>query len=241
MLEWSYVVITLIIAIATVVYATLTYFLLREQRREKKKPVIEEMLKVVIHPLLKDVQGEIQFLRQEKFGLYHDLKRMVCHELEPRKLGAKGIVYENFAIRYPGIPVLLNHHDVEFYHLKESLENLANKLLSVGFKEKCVELITKYNESAKRAHLSDSDVNYLLMFVIEKTREVEEGHVAREFWDINGAELLSFRERADVKEYIKNLENKRRELLRTCGELEAELKRLINQFRDNYGIEIVGA
>jgi hypothetical protein len=239
-LEWLDAVTPLIIAIATVVYATLTYFLLREQRREKKKPVIEEMLKVVIHPLLKDVQNEIQFLRQNKFKWYHTQKRTVYHELEPRKSGVEGIVYENFAIAYPRIPLLLNHHDVEFHHLKDSLESLANKLLSAGFKEKCMELITEYNKSAKRATLSDSDVNYLLMFVIDNTKEVVDAHVAFEFWNLNGAQLLNFRERADVKEFIKTVESNAGKILHTCEELEAEMKRLINQFRDDYGIEIAG-
>lgn len=237
-LEWLDAVSPLIIAIATVVYATLTYFLLREHRREKKKPMIEEMLKVVIHPLLKDVQSEMQSLREKKFKWNHELKTTVCHELEPRKLGAEGIVYENFARAYQMIPRLLNHHDVEFHYLKESLENLGNKLLSTEFKEKCVKFITEYNQGLKRTVLSSSDFKYILMDVIDGTKETDESDRLHEFWKLYGAQLLSFRER--VKECVETVESNAGKILHTCGELEAELRRLINQFREKYGIEITG-
>lgn len=241
-LEWLEAITPFIIAISTVVYATLTYFLLRETRREKKKPVIEEMLKVVIHPLLNDVQKEIYPLRQKRFEWHHESKgTFLYHELIPRKSGEEGIIYEHFSRTHPRIPLLLNHHDVEFHHLKNSLENLANELLSVGFKEKCMELITEYNQGTKRERYPSVDVVYLLMFVIDNAKEVPKAHIVHEFWDTSGAQLLSFRDKTDMKEHIETVEYKRRELLHTCEELEAELKRLINQFRDKYGIEIVGS
>jgi len=230
---------TVIVAAATVLYATLIHSSLKEQRREKEKPVIEEMLRVVIHPLFRDVQSEIQYLREKGLGWYHNTKTMFCgRTLEPRKSGAEGIIYENFARAYSNIPVLLNHHDVGIMHLERELENFADKLILAGFKEKCMELIAKYNQKDDSNKLSGSDAEYLIGDVIDNRKEFEEKNRFFDFWRIHGPELLKFREGDGVREHIKNVEDMRREHLHTCEELEAELRRLINKFRDDYGIEI---
>jgi len=231
---------TVIVAAATVLYATLIRSSLKEQRREKEKPVREEMLNLIIKPLLFDVQSEIEVLRGKGLGWHHKAKVMSCgHVLEPRKSGAEGIVYENFARAYPNIPVLLNHHDTKILRLKKALKKLADILISVGFEEKCIELIAKYNQKAdSHTKLPDSDICYPLSYVIDNRKELEESNLCFNFWKIHGPELLKFRERDDVREHIKKLEDMRREHLHTCEELEAELIQLMNKFRDEYGIEI---
>lgn len=60
----------IVTSVATVAYATLTYFLLREMRREKKKPIIEEILGVVLHPLRNFLYGEVTNLKRCYTGLY---------------------------------------------------------------------------------------------------------------------------------------------------------------------------
>ena len=109
-LELFNIVLLSILAFATLAYATLTFFVLREQRRGKKKPVIEEMLRIVIHPLLNDVERERQFLSQSKFEWQHSSKRMVCNSLVPTKSGGEKMVLANFFIEYPEIFKLLFKH-----------------------------------------------------------------------------------------------------------------------------------
>ncbi len=237
-LELFNIVLLSILAFATLAYATLTFFVLREQRRGKKKPVIEEMLRIVIHPLLNDVERERQFLSQSKFEWQHSSKRMVCNSLVPTKSGGEKMVLANFFIEYPEIFKLLFKHELKLISLKSSLINLGDELLSVGFKEKCMELITKYNQSAKRAKLSDTDINYLLTLVIDNTKEVPKTHVDHPFWSANGAQLLSFRDRTDVKNCLDIVEYNRKRIYSLCKRLEAELRFLIKQFIDKYGTGI---
>jgi len=231
---------TVIVAAATVVYATFTYLLLKEQRREKKKSVREEMLNLIIKPLLFGVQSEIQYLREKRFGWYHIAKTMLfVKTLELKKSGAEEIVYQNFAKAHPNIHTLLKQHNVEISHLERELENFADKLISAGLKEKCMELIVKYNQKDdSNIKLSDSNAEYFIGDVIDGRKEFEKGHQFSEFWEVCSPELLKFREGNGVREHIKKVEDMRREHLHTCEELEAELIQLMNKFRDDYGIEI---
>ncbi|NAS88156.1 hypothetical protein C4E24_00195 [ANME-1 cluster archaeon AG-394-G21] len=59
---------SVVIATATVIYATLTYLLLREQQREKKKPRIQEISDFVINPLVKRLESQKSYLKKGDFG-----------------------------------------------------------------------------------------------------------------------------------------------------------------------------
>ena len=62
---------SVVIATATVIYATLTYLLLREQQREKKKQRIQEISDFVIYPLVKRLESQKSYLEKGDFG-YED-------------------------------------------------------------------------------------------------------------------------------------------------------------------------
>jgi len=59
---------SVVIATATVIYATLTYLLLREQQREKKKQRIQEISDFVIYPLVKRLESHKSYLKKGDFG-----------------------------------------------------------------------------------------------------------------------------------------------------------------------------
>ena len=120
---------TVVIAFATVIYATLTYFLLREQRREKEKPRILEIGEVVIYPLIGMLEGHKYHLKEGNFiwterGLKH-VNRLTAF------LGMEELIYDDFKKAYPKITAKIKEYDEKVEKLKQAFDNFADKIKSL--------------------------------------------------------------------------------------------------------------
>jgi len=229
-------------SVATVAYATLTYFLLRETRREKKKPIIEEILGVVLYPLkyflgeeLKDFKNGNARLRfiKGKFEMGTKISTILSW-------GATALVCKDFKKIHPDIAELNDKHDDLITELENKANMISKKLYTPNFKNKCRELIDEWdkevdkNRRLSQAYPGDSLSEMFISFVVNNIEELLEGHVFLDFWkekhDIffKEKEKIAEKECEDLKKSLKKLSNFTEYQL-------SEIDKLIEKYQKKYG------
>ncbi len=236
---------TLVIAIATVIYATLTYLLLQEQQREKEKPRIQEISEFVIHPLVKGLESHKSYLEKGDFGweeiggvkyVTHITKLMYTFE------GIDELIYDDFKEVYPKVGDKIEEHDKEVEKLKESLKEFAEKIISLqDFKNKVSESFEGYwkSEKTEKASLfepTDKNFGYISELIVNNKQELNKRDTYHKFWSLYGKEFLSFRERKEIKECKAEVERRRKNLLEREGSIFKDLRDILKRFRKEYGI-----
>lgn len=233
---------SVVIATATVIYATLTYLLLREQRREKEKPRIQEITEVVILPMVERLESQKRRLEKGDFGWTQNGYVGNITKLGSTFSGGteKLIIYDDFKKAYPKVANKIEEHDKEVEKLKGNLKEFADKIKSQpDFKNKLSERFGEYmREKPKNAsyfELKDRNFGYILEFIVNNEQELSRD-VYREFWSLYGKEFLSFRDKEEVKEYKDEVERRRKSLLGVEDSILKDLMGILKRFREEYGI-----
>ncbi|MEA1999361.1 MAG: hypothetical protein U9N61_08590 [Euryarchaeota archaeon] len=94
---------SVVIATATVIYATLTYLLLREQRRKKEKPRIQEITEFVINRLVKRLESQKRYLKKGDFGWEDGGCVNITKLTYTFSWGMKELIYDDFKRAYPKV------------------------------------------------------------------------------------------------------------------------------------------
>lgn len=231
---------TVVIAFATVIYATLTYFLLREQRREKEKPRIQEVGEVVIYPLIGKLEGQKYYLKEGNFGwTEHYLKHVdrLTVFLDMEKL-----IYDDFKKAFPKTAAKIKEYDKKVEKLKEGMDKFADKIKSLPDFENAV--LRKFEEYKSGANLSNAsffepttkNLGYILENIINNRQKLGTSDAYNDFWNQYGEQLLKFREGVKVKNYNAEVEEKRKILLELSDSILGDLRAILNGYRKKYGI-----
>jgi len=234
---------SVVIATATVIYATLTYLLLREQRREKEKSRIQEIAEVVILPMVERLESQKRRLGKGDFGWTQNGYVRNITKLGSTFSGGteKLIIYDDFKKAYPKVANKIEEHDKEVEKLKGNLKEFADKIKSQpDFKNKLSERFGEYrmrekHENASYFELKDRNFGYILEFIVNNEQELSR-EVYREFWSLYGKEFLSFRDKEEVKEYKDEVERRRKSLLDFEDSILKDLMGILKRFREEYGI-----
>ena len=165
---------SVVIATATVIYATLTYLLLREQRREKEKPRIQEITEVVILPMVERLESQKRRLEKGDFGWTQNGYVWNITKLGSTFSGGteKLIIYDDFKKAYPKVANEIEEHDKEVEKLKGNLKEFADKIKSQpDFKNKLSERFGEYRrrEKPKNAsyfELTARNCGYILELIV---------------------------------------------------------------------------
>lgn len=231
---------SVVIATATAIYATLTYLLLREQRREKEKPRIQEITEVVILPLVERSESQKRYLERGDFGWiqsgYVRTITMLTYLGNMQKL-----IYDDFKKAYPKVANKIEEHDTEVGKLKESLKEFADKIKSQpDFKNKVSERFGEYRRREKPENVSFFELTaknfgYILELIVNNEQELSRD-VYQEFWRLYGKEFLSFRDKEEVKKYKAEVESRRKILLEFEDGILKDLMGILKRFREEYGI-----
>jgi hypothetical protein len=236
---------SVVIAIATIIYATLTYLLLREQRREKEKPRIQEITEFVIHPLVKRLESQKSYLEKGDFGWEEigGVKYVInITELMSTFGGIDELIYDDFKKAYPKVADKIEEHDKKVEKLKESLKEFADKIESLPeFKNKVSARLEEYRKREKPENASlfeptAKNFGYISELIVNNKQELSEHEVYQKFWSLYGKEFLSFRERKVVKECKAWVEGRRKNLLEREEGIFKDLMGILKRFREEYGI-----
>ena len=232
-----------VIAIATVIYATLTYLLLREQRREKEKPRIQEITELVIHRLVKRLEIQKSYLEKGDFGWEERGYVTNIAELTSTFLwNIEKLIYDDFKKVYPKVGDKIEEHDKEVEKLKVSLKEFADKIKSLSdFKNKVLEKLEEYTKREKPENASLFEptakiFGHISEHIVNNKQELREHYVYHKFWSLYGKEFLSFRERKEVKECKAEVEGRRKNLLEREDSILKDLMGILNRLRKEYGI-----
>jgi hypothetical protein len=236
---------SVVIATATVIYATLTYLLLREQQREKKKQRIQEISEFVIHPLLKRLESQKSYLEKGDFGYEDKVVRSVT-EFTATFWGIKKLIYDDFKVVDSKVGDKIEEHDKEVEKLKDSLKEFADEIKSLpDFRNTVSERFEEYRKSEKTEKASlfeptDKNFGYISELIVNNKQELNERHAYRKFWSLYGKEFLSFRERKEITECKAEIDGRRKNLLEREGSIEKDLMGILKIFRKEYGITYRG-
>lgn len=232
----------IVTSVATVAYATLTYFLLREMRREKKKPIIEEILGVILYPLKYFLDGEITDFKKGNARLSFIKGKFRMESLVPfPSWGVEPLVYGNFRKSHPDLAKLIDKHDDLVAELETKADAIAKVLYTPKFKKKCRELIEEWDEEVEkhlklsRAYDGDRLSENLLTYIVDNIEDLIEGHVLREFWEKKHDIFFKDKERL-AKKQCNDLKNTLKRLSDFTENLLTKTNKLIEKYQKKYGI-----
>nr|CBH37688.1 hypothetical membrane protein [uncultured archaeon]CBH40005.1 hypothetical membrane protein [uncultured archaeon] len=234
---------SVVIATATVIYATLTYLLLLEQRRKKEKPRIQEISDFVINPLVKRLESQKSYLKKGDFGWekIRDTGYVTnITELTSPFWGIKKLIYADFKTAYSKVAKKIEVHDNMVEKLKESLKEFADEIKSLpDFQNKVSERFEGYNEKPFYASLfepTDKNFGFIPELIVKNQQELNEHYTYHKFWSLYGKEFLRFREGKEVKECKTEVERRRKNLLELEGGILKDLMGILKIYIKEYGI-----
>lgn len=232
----------IVTSVATVAYATLTYFLLREMRREKKKPIIEEILGVILYYLKYFLDGEITDFKKGNARLSFIKGKFRMESLVPfPSWGAGPLVYENFKKSHSDVAELLEKHDDLVAELETKADAIAKVLYTPKFKKKCRELMEEWDETLPlhlklyRVYEGDNLSENLLTYTVDNIEDLGKGHVLREFWEKKHDIFFKDKERL-AKKQCNDLKNTLKRFSDFTENLLIDINKLIEKYQKKYGI-----
>ncbi len=245
MLTIVQIVSTGVIAAATLIYASLTYFLLREQRREKRKPLIQDIVNVVIHPVIKQLEKQKSYLKEGNLEWIHIRTADVATKLIMFSSDKEKLIYDKFKKERPRIATKIENYDNKIEELKEVLNEYWDKVMSLpDYENTLSEKFEEYKERENPSHmpyfeLNDDNLRTIALYIIHNKPEFEESeqHAAYyKFWNLYGKELREFRKRSEVKNYKKDIEKRHKDLLKSADRLSKGLRAIFDKYMDEYGV-----
>ena len=230
---------TVVIAVATLIYASLTYFLLREQRREKEKPRIQEIGDVVIWPLIKKLEGQKSSFSKGDFNWTQDGFYYRNHQLAEFH-GVEKLIYDDFTKAFPDCLTNIEKYNQELNTQKEILDNFANKIRSSqDFVDEVLTALAEYQKKYLEKDIprvSFEHLELILGFIVNDKLTLNQGNRCYGFWNIYGIRLSEFRYREELtydnEEVAKGCKN----LLGLADDILENLKAILNNYREKYGI-----
>lgn len=246
----------LVVMVATVIYASLTFLLLREQRIERNKIRFQEIADVLIFPLIEKLDDDEKYLKKgevvwcqienQTSSLRHPTKLIPISDpsygrSDPSYRRTK-IVYGDFKKQSPKIAEKIEKHDKEVEKLKEIIDKFADNIRSLpDFEKKVSEKFEEYKRVASSSDTSYFEpktryLPYILGLIVSNQRELRELYVYHGFWSQHGKGLLEFRERPELKNYKIDIETRCENLLELTDKLLEDLEAVVNKYIKKYGI-----
>ena len=230
-------------SIATIVYATLTYFSLKEARREKKKPIIEEILSVILYPLLRSLEEEISYFKKGDTMLSFVRGKFTSGKKISNLLswGIDQLVYESFRKSHPNIAEMIGRYDTFVSELKDDANSIAEVLYTAEFRKKCSSMIIKWDEKVEEKdkispHPGKRDpAENLLCYAVNNIHYLPDGNALCKFWEKNREKFI--KEKENIAEtQCKKLEDTLTEIEGITKDLIIKLQKLIERYEKKYGI-----
>ena len=235
-------------AIATIIligitcgYVILTWKLVKDTRRERESPKIEELVNSLITPLKNIARSNLEFLEKREYGYSYGRKEISrIFKLTPFETPSPFIV-RKFEKDYPKLADIIRNCNDLRDELEMAVDDLAQNILEMpGFRKKCFRLIDEYNEKCPtNKKLTQSDLEdypeILLGDIIDKTEHFNQADSFIAFWEMYRDEFIKFLEKKEEiiekLSHVKKLTNQLVGLLRTVvKELEDEEYKLWEEY-----------
>jgi len=235
----------LITSIATVTYATLTFFLLMETRKEKKSSIIEEVLGVVLYPLLGFLKEELSGFKRDNARLQFIKGKIKSNSRIKYKFswGADLQIYENFRKNHPSLAKKIDKHDSCYDKIENEAGLISKVAYTPEFIKKCRDLIYEWDKSQDSIKLSETynDIDRLsedlFAYTINFMDSLPERHMFYDFWKENNHIFNKYLEKIAKKE-TKQLKNSIKEIEDITKKLFVELEKITDIYCKKYGISM---
>jgi len=240
------IVSTVVIAAATLIYASLTYFLLREQQREKRKPLIQEIVNVVLHPFIEQLERQERYLKEGNLEWIHIMVDDVATKLSTKLImfscSEEMLIYDKFKKKNSRIATKIESYDDKIEELKEILDEFTDKVISLPyFKNKLSEKFKEYKRIESPSEeiyfeLNDEALMTIALYIIHNKLVLDQHAVYYKFWNSYEKEFFEFRKRSEVKNYKKDIEKRHKDLLKSADRLSKGLRAILDKYMDKYGV-----
>lgn len=241
------IVSTVVIAAATLIYASLTYFLLLEQRREKRKPLIQEIVNVILRPLIEQLERQKSYLKGGNLEWIHirrddGMDDVATNLISMFSSDKENLIYDKFKKKNSRIATKIKNYYDKIGELKEVLNELTNKVISLPyFKNKLSEKFEEYKRIESPSEeiyfeLNDEALGTIADYIIHNKQVLDQHAVYYKFWNSYEKEFFEFRKRFEVKNYKKDIEKRHKDLLKSADRLSKGLRAILDKYMDEYGV-----
>ena len=232
---------TIVTAGATIYYAHLAYVLLREQRKEKKRVTIQEIIWFIISPVMHTLKRHIECLKKRDYWWNSNTPHWCFWgQLVPSEDIDMVLIYVDFKGELPTIAANMEMYDYKLGKLKECLNKFGEKIMSLpDFKDVVIEKLGKCNEETKPHHsIFEQNIENVkqILEIIVNNRQLKPDDYYYEFWKRYGEELAEFREREEVKNYKEWIEEETDSLLALSENIYKSLEDRLMKYRKEYNI-----
>lgn len=241
--ELIMVLASIVMAFATVVYAFMTYKLVRRydvsieiMRKDRERPQIENLVKKVLTPFIEQIDRQKKSLEKEDYGWWHKEKKSRYAD-KLRAYGDVRIVFNDLLRKFPNLKSMIEEYNENCSKLQQKLRSLDEVIYTPSFRGKCCNFIEKYNESGEFT-LSEGWVKrspeYFVQFIIDNTKKVESyGREYFDFWEKHGNELLKIREEKEIRNKI----NEICQISQEIREISKKIREKLTQLKERFWIE----
>jgi len=231
---------------ATVVYATLTYKLLEEQKRMVQKPRIQAIVNMIILPIYEKIEEQKRFLENRDFRWINENRMYIGKSRLKFSSSGEKLIYYNFRDEFKSVYAKIEKYDKMLSELKKKLDLLAEKIkLIPNFKKEISKKFVEYldqnqgilgKSEQRKFEPNEKNIEIILRYIVNNMRELYDGCPYEDFWRKYRKELLNFRERKEVKDLKEEIEDKSKELFYLLENIHYDLKRTIQACGKKYGV-----
>ena len=221
----------ILMAIATFLTAYLMYRSIRLMEKDRKRPVIREIIQKVVTVLIDRLDQELRACKTGRYGWSHRRKRP-DHVFELRECVPPHVtpLLNDFLREHPRIKKYFDEHDIIAQKLINGLRRLDEAIATPEFFAKCRELIKE------NRRLREEDIPYIINHVVDGVGPELPSYTTYEFWRRHGEELLKVRERNDIRVIIEEVEINRNKLIKLSGRLKKLLEKARERYRKRYNL-----
>lgn len=236
----------IITASATVFYIIFTSWLLYEQRRERKKPFIQQITKHIIYPIIRELKHQKTLFEKGEFFWLHDDDSYNRRKLVPTRDEIKRI-YNDLPKELQNIATDIEKYDRALDKQKTFLDNITTKNNSLpDLKNEIYRKIEEYESETKAKHVdrrkiykNDNSLKFILECIINNTQELPSGNgnTYHYFWNQYGNELIiKFRESEEYKFIKAEIEKGYNNLFDLSNSILKDLEDILAKYKDKYGV-----
>lgn len=205
-------------------------FQIEVMMKNMERPKIIELTKTLLNPFIIQLHSEIQDFEGLRIGFPRGLS-----------IWGKEDCINDLGRRHPDIREMIMNHEKNRELLRSRIDDLKKMIDDSEFKEKCRELITRYNETAPPEMLLQDPDSYAKEFIkcVIQGRTDLSGTYAKpmiNFWRIHGSDLLMKRERDDIQSTTREVENLCSRYLREAQELRNRLVQLREEWVERFDL-----
>jgi hypothetical protein len=218
---------------ATIIWESIALASLKEARREKENPRMQEIYDIVLAPVIIKLENIKENFRNKEIdpsGLIWSFK------ITPMFKGIEEMIFKAFIKIYPQANERFKEFDQLVENLFQTWKNFEEKINTTPEFKQAVD--EKWKEHGQSIEANPPQYSWIIGWIINEKEEIAKGHGYYGFWRKYNKDFLIFRNDERVKNEKEKFDANRKHLKLLTEEILDELKEIANELSEKYKIKI---